>query len=532
MIELKIDDKVLPALQRAFPTPSGRARRALSNYVKALRERLIQSLCRGQSPIETKMNLFSLSLHELANAGGQIGKQRVRVHAWLRDNGLSLVEPVVIGSNLTGMVSKVKFTDLVELKWHEPEVDANHTVVDGVKFSNNLINDLGQRNEEVFNLLYKDISVCLDDNRFDDVFDAVDIDVTSLQNYIAWLQCEARHYAANKKSHYLFQARLILAVAQHTSGSYYQRRIKSDFGRTYYEGTSVQNVNKELRYAMLGDCWEYDIRSSVVAWKMGFGNAYISKQMPTSTVAKEFVMTLAYLRDKSAFMKNVQSAVFEKDCDLSEDFQVKLLKQAFTALSFGARKTGKGWMNKNGEWQNPSLVDIFKRVDERNRFLQDAHVEGFAAEQAKLDTFLYQTTVVQYPDLLKLPYLQTHSGRPSKPKIVAFLYQHEETEVMNIVRAALAEHGKVVLANIHDAIVVRQRLGADLKHEIELRMQEQTNNAYWSLGVKQIHRWNTSMKEIQAQGKVHHQRIAEEEALATGYASHWARDSANDDYNK
>jgi hypothetical protein len=96
----------------------------------------------------------------------------------------------------------------------------------------------------------------------------------------------------------------------------------------------------------------------------------------------------------------------------------------------------------------------------------------------------------------------------------------------------LAEHVKVVLANIHDAIVVRQRLGADLKYEIELRMQEQTNNAYWSLGVKQIHRWNTSMKEIQAQEKVHHQRIAAEEALATGYASQWARDSANDDYNQ
>ncbi len=499
MIELKIDDKVLPAMQQAFPTPPGRARRALTNYVKALRERLIQSLSRGQSPIEAKMNLFSLSLHELANAGGQIGKQRVRVHAWLRESGLSLVEPVVIGSNLTGIVSKVKFTDLVELQWHEPEVDANHTVVDGVIFSNDLINDLGERNEEIFNLLYKDISVCLADNRFNEVFDTVDIDIASLQNYIAWLQNEARHYTANKKSHYLFQARLILAVAQHTSGSYYQRRIKSDFGRTYYEGTSVQNVNKELRYAMLGNCWEYDIRSSVVAWKMGFANAFISKHVPTSTVAKEFVITLAYLRDKSVFMKNVQTAVFEKDCDLPEDLQVKLLKQAFTALSFGARKTGKGWMNKNGEWENPSLVDIFKRADERNRFLQDAHVEGFAAEQAKLDTFLYQTAVVQYPDLLKLPYLQTQSGKPSKPKIVAFLYQHEETEVMNIVRAAMAECGRTVLANIHDAIVVKQRLSANLKHEIELRMQEQTNNAYWSLGVKQIHRWNTSMKEIQAQ---------------------------------
>lgn len=498
MVELIIDDKVLPAFQRAFPTPPGRARRALTNYVNELREQLIKSLSRGQSPLESKMNLFSLSLHELANKGGQIGKKRVRVHAWLRDNGLALVESVIIGSNLTAEVSKVKFTNLVALKWHEPEVNFDSTVVDGICISNNLLNNNERLSEQIFNLLYPDFSVCMADDRFNEVFDTVDIDIASLRNYINWLQNEARHFTNTKRNHYLFQARLILAVAQHAGGIYLQRKIRSDFGRTYYSGTSVQNVSKELRRAMLGNCWEYDIRSSVVAWKMGFAAAYVAKHDPASSVAKDFVTTLAYLRDKTAFMKNVQSAVFDKNCDLPEELQLKMLKLAFTALSFGARKTGKGWMNKNGEWQNPSLVQIFKRADERNRFLQDPHVEGFSAEQSKLDTFLYQSTVVQYPDLLKLPYLQTQSGYPSKPKIVAFLYQHDETEVMDIVRATLSEHGRTVLANIHDAIVVKHRLSAYLKEEIELRMQERTNNTYWSLGSKQLHRWDVSAKEVKA----------------------------------
>ena len=529
MIEIIIDDKVLPALQKAFPTPPGRARRALTNYVKELRERLIKSLCRGQSPIETKMNLFSLSLHELANAGGQIGKKRVRVHAWLKDNGMALVESVIIGSNLTGMVSKVKFTNLVTLKWHEPEVSTD-SMVDGMRISGAALQDSEQLNEQIFNLLYPDFSVCREDDRLNEVFDTLDIDVASLKNYISWLQTEARHYTITKKNYYLFQARLILAVAHHTGGIYLQRKIASSFGRNYYAGTSVQNVNKELRRAMLGNCWEYDIRSSVVAWKMGFATAYVAKHASASKVIKEFVTTLAYLRDKDAFMKNVQSAVFDKDCELSEELQLKMLKQAFTALSFGARKTGKGWMSENGEWQNPSLVQIFQRVDERNRFLQDPHVEGFAEEQAKLDTFLYQAVLVNYPDLLKLPYLQTQSGNPSKPKIVAFLYQHDETEVMDIVREVLAEHGKTVVANIHDAIILRHRISTGLKHEIELRMQEKTNNSYWSLGAKQINRWDFSAKEVKAQEAEHRRRIAEEEASAAGYTNQWMEDFIDDDY--
>ena len=521
MVELIIDDKVLPAFQRAFPTPPGRARRALKNYVNELREQLIKSLSRGQSPLESKMNLFGVSLHELANKGGQIGKKRVRVHAWLRDNGLALVESVIIGSNLTAEISKVKFTNLVALKWHEPEVSADSTIIDGICIGNDLLSNNERLSEQIFNLLYPDFIVCMTDGRFNEVFDTVDIDIASLRNYIEWLQKEARHFTNTKRNHYLFQARLILAVAQHAGGIYLQRKIKSDFGRTYYAGTSVQNVSKELRRAMLGNCWEYDIRSSVVAWKMGYAAMYISKRTPESTVTEEFGVTLAYLRDKATFMKNVQSAVFDRNCDLHEELRLKMLKQAFTALSFGARRTSKGWVNKNGEWQNPSLVDIFQRVDERNRFLKDPNVEGFAAEQSKLDTFLYQETVRQYPDLLKLPYLQTQSGNPSKSKVVAFLYQHDETEVMDIVRATLAEHGRTVLANIHDAIVVKHRLSAYLKEEIELRMQERTNNTYWSLGSKQLHRWDVSAKEVKAQEAAHRQRIAEEEALAAGYSNQW-----------
>jgi len=79
------------------------------------------------------------------------------------------------------------------------------------------------------------------------------------------VECHATKFSASKRKQYLLQAHVILTVAKDKDGKYYQRKLPSDFGRTYYSGTSVQNVNKELRRAMLGNSWEYDIRSSVVA---------------------------------------------------------------------------------------------------------------------------------------------------------------------------------------------------------------------------------------------------------------------------
>jgi hypothetical protein len=117
MVEIKVDPSVLAAMRKAFPSPPNSATRQFYKYVGVLQDMLLDSLLRGQTVEEMKCNLFSISLHELANKGGVIGgNDKVRVHKWLNDHGLALVETVKLGSNLTGMVSKVKFTDLVSLE--------------------------------------------------------------------------------------------------------------------------------------------------------------------------------------------------------------------------------------------------------------------------------------------------------------------------------------------------------------------------------------------------------------------------------
>jgi hypothetical protein len=282
----------------------------------------------------------------------------------------------------------------------------------------------------------------------------------------------------------------------------------------YYEGTSIQNINKELRRAVLGNCFEYDIRSSVVAWKMGWAKQYIDAREQGEDLRKVFSATLNFLEDKADFMGTVQYFTFGDDSPVHTDLQPKLLKQAFTAISFGARQNTTGWQNESGGWTNPALVDIIKNGTDRERFLADPTVQAYINEQSILDTHLYELVKATRRDLLSKSFLQTPSGRPSKSKILAYLYQHDETEVMDIVCEVAAQHGREPIARVHDAIFFKHKLSVDLRHEIEMTMQDRTKNSYWRLSHKQLERYEPRYLDLKMDEEAHRERIRQESIRA------------------
>ena len=519
MIKITINSAVYEALQKAFPKPANSAHRALAKYISVLETILFKSLHFEVTPMQRKLDLFAISLQQLANQGGQIGSKKQRLHAWLRENNLSLVEPVVVGSNLTGDVSQCKLTDLVTM------VDTL-AVEDKILRSGRSESEIDQYlcgdefgNYQVLNLLYPEFKQRINAAGVDQLFDLVPVDKESIKSYIIWLTTESQHIALEKKNQALRHARIILAIASVMDGYYVQRRKPSAFGRMYYEGTSVQNINKELRRAVLGNCWEYDIRSSVVAWKMGWARQYIDARGQGEDLRKVFSATLNFLEDKADFMGTVRYFTFGDSSPVPRDLQPKLLKQAFTAISFGARQNTTGWQNESGGWTNPALVDIIKNNADRERFLADPTVQAFINEQGNLDAHLYELVKEQRRDLLSKSFLQTPSGRPSKSKILAYLYQHDETEVMDIVCEIAAQHGREPIARVHDAIFFKRKLSMDLRHEIELTMQDRTDNPYWRLAPKQLERYEPRYLDQQLEEAAHKLRIEQEEAHAVGYKS-------------
>lgn len=517
MIKLTPNPKVLAALQKAFPKPEKSAEKSLSKYCAVLGGMLFNALQRGQSEEERKLNLYSISTSALTKRGGQIGKDKIRVHNWLRDNGFPFIQIADKGSNLKGTLSKVKLTEWVTLE--DPLLINTQAMTDeqAEQAIDEFLAGDKDSNEEIFRFLYPELTGDYSKEFLLSLFDPIKIDVESLKAYVSWINLPSTKLDKDKKKTRTRQARVIIAIAQITDGYFLQRRKHSEFGRNYYTGISVQSVSKDLRKAMLGNCWEYDMRSSVIAWKMGFAKDWLVQHSPGTSVRDAFKATINFLEDKKDLMHTVRLYTFLEDSNVDRDLQINFLKQAFTAVSFGARLTTKGWKDAGGTWKNPALVDIFWNSEERSRFVKDPIVLAFIKEQNRLDDWLFDQVKQNNPQLLRDPNVQTFSGKPSKSKVIAYLYQHAETYVMDLVRDAVTASGRRVLANIHDAIVIDKRLGSELKAEIELLLQTQTGNPYWSLGATEYKRYNAISKAALEEEKQHREWILLEEAKALGY---------------
>jgi hypothetical protein len=95
---------------------------------------------------------------------------------------------------------------------------------------------------------------------------------------------------------------------------------------------------------------------------------------------------------------------------------------------------------------------------------------------------------VNQPDLLNQPFLLNKQSKLKRQKTLAYLYQNEETRVMNIVRANSKLQGLTVLANIHDAIVLKRELNNKVLKKIHADIHNQTGNTFWHLNTKKLKR--------------------------------------------
>lgn len=502
MTRLTIAPQVLAKLRQAHPTPANSAARLLDKYVTVLQGLIGDAMQQPRSAFMRKRGIYSVNVSTLHRCG-QFGPQRTRLHKWLDDNDLALIKIVELGNNLNKANSWVQLTKLVTLQDELTTAGALRELTDAE--IDQYLAGGDDDEEQLLARLYPELNEITQAQLLQN-FDIAPVDQQSLQNYITWLLTEATLFNDGQRELYARQAKTILAVTRQLGGKYLQRKKRSEFGRTYYAGLSVQNVNKELRSAMLGDCWEYDVRSSVVAWKMSFAEEYLQNMSLQPEVKREFSATLWYLQSKAEFMQQVQDHTFDGTSNVPPDLQPKLIKEAMTALCFGAKLTKHGWRTSNEGWKNPALADIIKNETERTRFMACRDVRDFVREQSALDAYIYKCVEVHEPNLLKLDIVRA-SKRPSKSKVVAYLYQNAEAQAMAKAYEFLKGKKIGVLAKIHDAFIVRKQLPQAVKQELEELVQFETHNEYWRLGEKQLKRWG----DLQTQDEK--QRIAQHKAF-------------------
>ena len=512
-IKITASEKVSTALSDAFPRSN--TTRALNKYISVLQQLLTKAITHGRTPEQQKLDLYSLSLHTLTQRGGQIGPQKVRLHKWLSENGLGLVVPVQQGSNLTRKVSQVKLSKMVQIKH-------GHLAEHAIPTSPHAASLCPEADEaaklEFIHSVYPELNAFQNPQELFEHFDASRVNIKSLLGYVKWLKNNGKQIDEERRIRDITQATHIINVASALDGIFLQKRKESPFGRTYYEGISAQSVRKSLREAMFGGCWEYDIRSAVISWKVGIGSvllAGIDRQLNHRDIVKN---SIYFIENKASVVADICSATFTEEDKLTDELKKRIVKQAITAISFGARERTTGWL-KSGSWHNPAIVDIIKNSHTRRRFLACAPIRGFIAEQRMLDELIYTECAQYQPALLNNPLLKTESGRTSKPLVIAYLYQHYETAAMKVVREMAEQHNRKVVASIHDAVILDRKLTVDLKYEIEERMREETGIPYWHLAGKELREYTYVSDSGDEFVREHFKSLREEEAHAARRAS-------------
>lgn len=476
-----IDPIVLTSLQAAFPK-ANKAQEGLNKYLALLTDMLNESELHGITPFNQKVGTYSLALGELNKRSATLttNKKEISIYAWLKDNNLGLMDIVQKGGKfgIFKGLSIVKESKLIKITELDDNIDPY----------------------TAFNKLHPNFENLTQQQLADD-YDSCIVNIASLNNFIYNLfqKKKARKLNSKDKTAYV-QALRICAAAKYKNKIYYQKKKLSHFGRTYYEGLSVQNVRKDLRAAMLGSCYEYDMCSSVVAWKLGYANACIdaNKKLKDQSVQTAFPQCYQYWEDKSVLINAIKAHVFINS-HYDDEEQTKLIKSAMTALNFGARLSTFEFENEEGENQKVAIAEIFNdNKDERDRFLHFPEVKAFVSEQTLLNKTIMAIEKIAQPNLSAMPFLVNKKGILHQQKTLAYLYQHAETNVMNIVRAYAKQNNITVLANIHDAIIFKTKLKNSVIKQIHTDIVNQTGNNYWLLKEKKLNAVNKiPIKHIQ-----------------------------------
>jgi hypothetical protein len=485
IVKITPDPIVLEKLSAAFPSPANGAKRILDKYLKVLEEEIAYGMVHGHTAFFLKSKAFEIRLAVLTNKGGEINRKnqaRIRTHAWLQKNGVPLVEIYFYkGSNLNGKNSSCMLTSLVNITFFNHLTNSQTPSFDLATYLNNPTADDRARVGECFDaVLAAPRTEC----------DISPINVDAVKQRLEDIVSGIGNLRGNKKYRFYDQALMICRVGQFMNGELLQVRKPSVFGRTYYTGWNAQNVHKLLRNAMLSHAYEYDIKSAAINWRLSEFLKIPRRAKPRGPLAlpneadlrQLFPITHDYLKQKKSFYDRVIQQTFRPDSEISLDEQHKLIKKAFTAVNFGAKISSGAWKNESGEYVHSEIYDLFDDNGERLRFFACSDVKEFAMEQGKIDKVIIDSLKAKQSPVFSLECVKNSGGNFAKNKVMSYLYQHAETEMMDIVRAELIAINNPPIANIHDAIVVRHQLTSSQLSNIERKVQLELKHPFFKLG--------------------------------------------------
>jgi len=440
-------------LIRDYPELTEKHRtKIIARYIKAVTTEINSKLCQFMLDNDHYIvSTYTINQHSRSTINGK----QVCMHKWFTDN-CPLMQIVNLGSNIKKQYTEIKMTYHLEIM-----IDAIYAEL---LTKSDLTDD--ERNEYAAQLYTPEFYSIIGNDTNEVAYTPIDVD--SLHAYIIYIsnQITQVQYASkgiNTLKRRLKEAKRIYSIARVFNGQLPLIINNSEFGRKYYRGPNLQSVSKSVRHAALGRCIEYDIENSVYAWR------YTETMRISTDAGVEIALpaTLTYLERKSAIREEIALHTFE-DSQHSTESAVKIIKEAFTAIGFGAQgstKTAVWYIN--GEKKTQSLNAIIYSPKHRKLFLEHPFVLQFIEEQKVISSIIFEFHSKD-AKLTKMKCLQTEAGKLSKPKTLAYFYQQQERVLLDTAVQQL-DAGNILLT-VHDAFYIKNADAEGIKaakHELK-----------------------------------------------------------------
>ena len=270
---------------------------------------------------------------------------------------------------------------------------------------------------------------------------------------------------------------------------------KSVYGRTYYHGVSLQNCSSELRHAVLGNHYQYDLEAAVYAVRLILAEDIFKQH--NESMKGLFTHTKEYLDLKSSIRNRLAKHV------KTYPDPVKLIKQAISAIGFGAKTHDFAWIDELGNVQHNSISDIIKNPAERHAVMTDPWIVEFKREQDDL-TKLIATHWLNDENFVKqiddVPNMKNNNGKFKHNQVLAYLFQHMETQIMSVITADLP-----VVVGIHDAFITKRPVNI-----IDLRCKLRDISEYLNIDKTDHGEFRT---DLDAEEQQHREFIKQQELM-------------------
>lgn len=283
---------------------------------------------------------------------------------------------------------------------------------------------------------------------------------------------------------------------------------KTDYGRTFYKGINLQNCTKEVRSAALGDHVSYDLNAAAYAIKLILAKEIFDEF--NEDFYGNFTYTKEYLDHKGPIRSELANVIHQYMPQHPNT--LKLVKEAMTAIGFGA-KVHEGSWESEGITKYAALHYIIYNKEARTAFVKHPFVSNFLREQNELNKLIYEyfSRDPFFIEKVKdIPNMCNNNGKLLRSKVLAYLYQHSETQIMDIITENI-----VPLIRIHDCFITKK----PIKNEqfVEIRAELKKISEYLDIMKEDISGW-TNQQIIEDELR-HKKFITQEELNARNYES-------------